>query len=331
MHADFFFWKRNAILRKDNSLKFYSQPNQTMAKKKKTSSPFALGQSVRLRDEHAEKYLNMGIPDGYGTFLEIDGEGTFLALDAEAILLLADQWLAITQEHGAPCWEVPVDEDFLEPAPVRTFPLSKEEAISIIEKRIDSVLYMLGKLELEQEEWGWGEVDNDVGPDFGLETQTFGPSMEAWAKEFARSHDVRKLPRNKREHAEHVAFSFMSHAWQYERERPKDFDQATVQSLLLDLIPKQLTAEPDFFKSYPEILIKFFWFMEQKGEMKNVAGLCTLVDELKGTFFERSQDASNWGPAKTVAMGMMAEGIALEDKEAIRRHIDKYNQSLGGQ
>ena len=91
-----------------------------------------------------------------------------------------------------------------------------------------------------------------------------------------------------------------------------------VEEYLLDHFPRKLTADPDLIACTPECVAAFLAFLDQRELLTGdpLAELEAACGDLRPAFERAARDRRRWGPAKTIAAEMMAEGVDLADERA---------------
>lgn len=100
-----------------------------------------------------------------------------------------------------------------------------------------------------------------------------------------------------------------------------------VELFLTDFLPRRITLDPDDVETLPDALRAWLRFVgEQRGfDGRLVGELLGAVAEFEGAYRDAISDPSQFGPAKSVAAQMLADGVDLTDDAAVQRWIDDFN------
>jgi hypothetical protein len=114
-------------------------------------------------------------------------------------------------------------------------------------------------------------------------------------------------------------------------ERPADLSKRGLDELLLRVYPRKVVvtsrAETE---DTVRVLHAFLDYLEDSGAMGKQAArsLARELDDIAPRFADAVMDPANWGPGRTFAQSMAAEGINILDQAAVNRYIDTYNAHL---
>jgi hypothetical protein len=103
--------------------------------------------------------------------------------------------------------------------------------------------------------------------------------------------------------------------------------RADIEEYLLDHFPRKLTADPDLIACTTECVAAFLAFLDQRELLTGdpLAELEAACSELRPAFERAARDRRRWGPAKTIAAEMMADGVDLADERAVANWMDDFN------
>lgn len=114
-------------------------------------------------------------------------------------------------------------------------------------------------------------------------------------------------------------------------EDPADIGPADLRELLLDVYPRKVTVlergdAADVVPTVRELLA----FLSDTGRIASsaVADLRRAVDGIESQFLDAMMDPAKWGPARSIAQGMAADGVDFSDQDAVNRWIQRYNEQL---
>ncbi|MDP9431524.1 MAG: hypothetical protein M3P91_02060, partial [Actinomycetota bacterium] len=103
--------------------------------------------------------------------------------------------------------------------------------------------------------------------------------------------------------------------------------EGEIRELLLGVFPRKVQSDPSLLRDGPAVLVSFLRYLEQTRQLRG-SGLSRLEAELAEVgphFASAMQDASRFGMAKSLLASMSAEGVELEDPDAISAWIEDFN------
>ena len=103
--------------------------------------------------------------------------------------------------------------------------------------------------------------------------------------------------------------------------------EGEISELLLGVFPRKVHSDPSLLRDGPGVLRSFLRYLEQTRQLRG-SGLYQLEAELAEVsphFASAMQDASRFGMAKSLFASMSAEGVELEDRDAVSAWIEGFN------
>jgi hypothetical protein len=96
---------------------------------------------------------------------------------------------------------------------------------------------------------------------------------------------------------------------------PLRWNPAVTAMFLLDFVPRKLSARRENLARMPEVLRCWVPWAARRASLPAHLASETLavIDQVEGEFSESLDDESRWGPAKQLAMRMLAAGIDPSD------------------
>ena len=119
-----------------------------------------------------------------------------------------------------------------------------------------------------------------------------------WIRHFQRSESYNVMEKSYRDNTDFILETFYDFMNDYEGKNPKNWNVSSAKEVLLYYVPMKISAEKELFKSYGEVLLKYLIFLEERKYLKTQS-LQKYVAKIKDEIYERSQDRSNWGMAKS--------------------------------
>lgn len=103
--------------------------------------------------------------------------------------------------------------------------------------------------------------------------------------------------------------------------------EGEISELLLGVFPRKVQGDPSLLRDGPGVLVSFLRYLENTRQLRG-SGLYQLEAELAEVgphFASAMQDASRFGMAKSLFASMSAEGVELEDRDAVSAWIEDFN------
>jgi hypothetical protein len=142
------------------------------------------------------------------------------------------------------------------------------------------------------------------------------------ARAFARSRDAVKGADN-----DLLASWFIDFAADHGAGDPLRWSPIAVELCLLDFFPRKVLIEADAARDVPNVLRGFVRYAGARKKLSDGAIAETLetVDRFEAEFRRAMADEMAGGPAKSLALAAVAEGIDLTDPIALQRWIGDFN------
>jgi len=105
-----------------------------------------------------------------------------------------------------------------------------------------------------------------------------------------------------------------------------------VEILLTDWLPRKAILEPSEIAVLPDVLRRFVRFSARRKNLADelISETLDVVDEFTPDFIDGLADDERAGPAKQIALKLLAAGIDVADVAAVRRWMDAYNTGSAG-
>jgi len=172
----------------------------------------------------------------------------------------------------------------------------------------------------------WFITYGDEFDDYGPETTLEAP-LEL-ASQFARSSEAAELGNDVREDVKFIAATVLRYAWDYIEVGPGELDEDSLSEVLLELLPRKVTAERDFFEKVAPVTAAFLKWLESEGILDNTANLAATVRGWADAIVANGMDPECWGPGKSFAMQASRDGVDILDEEAMQEYMGEYNRQL---
>jgi hypothetical protein len=219
-------------------------------------------------------------------------EGLYgMGLDAPTIDSLSDAYLIHVRERGEEVMEYYFKAEDLEHAPRRS---TDQEIMAAIDRLVDRER----KLELTEESLREAK-------------------HEAWRAAFRKSPFFEEVANVEDHNVDMALRTFLDYMYNYEYVLPEEWAPEHVKAVCLAWAPGKITAPPEDFRDYGRVVIALLRFLGDAGHIENAAELIRTVEQVKDRIPVEAAKESNWGPAKTMMMQAMRDGVDLSSEEAI--------------
>lgn len=149
--------------------------------------------------------------------------------------------------------------------------------------------------------------------------------VRVWAEEFKGDKRYQALTDSQKQESGFIIDVFADLIYGYFLQEPSEWTAAALEECCLDLLPRKVSAGPEFYKSLEPVLTGFFGFLEDKGYITGAQRLISCLKKVSGAMIELADNPDNWGPAKQLLMGATKAGVNLEDPNAFDRYVQMYN------
>jgi len=150
---------------------------------------------------------------------------------------------------------------------------------------------------------------------------------EEWIKAYQNSTFHEALTEAQKKDADFTISCFLDYTYRYFQIAPKEWDTNYISEICLDIIPRKVSSDGDFFENFGDILTSFLQFFQ---EYKGIATeeLWKYVQEIKEEIPKRASDPRNWGMAKSFMMQAEEEGYDPSDQDSLNEFMHSYNSRL---
>jgi hypothetical protein len=146
------------------------------------------------------------------------------------------------------------------------------------------------------------------------------------AAAFMKSPWARNLPADLLDNAYFITSRLLEYATTYEGVSPEELDEATLRAVLLDLFPRKISKEREFFAGVAPVTEAFLGWMASEGLLADAQPLMEAVRRWADEIVETAMDPGHWGPAKTQTMKALRAGVDVADESALQDFL--YEQAL---
>ena len=130
--------------------------------------------------------------------------------------------------------------------------------------------------------------------------------------------------------AEIIARHGLDYTCDYLGEGPYRWSPIVIEQFMLDFVPRKVSLSLAEVKALPDVLRAWVRFaLERRGlEERWIVEAVDAVDTFERQFRAEATDPDAFGPAKSIAAQMQADGVDFGDPAAIERWIARYTDSL---
>ncbi|MBK7939219.1 MAG: hypothetical protein IPJ82_20035 [Lewinellaceae bacterium] len=266
---------------------------------------FNIGDYVRVKSGVLLEETDEEVPGWVGRIVELhdNPKDPFYLLELDAVSLdnLPEKYLQdCIDEQESPLVYYFQDTD-LEPAERR----DTDEVLRATQDRISDLV---------------------MGPD--EESEIDKALLGKWIAAFKQSAQAALLNDIEREEAEYIIDNFAEFAFNYSGEQVGAWTHAGVQEVCIELIPRKVTAEAEYFDRVGPVLARFFDFLGEADYLPKAAALGEEVRRISPKIAKNAADPHKWGMAKSLGMMAMQTGVDLSNEMALQRFIMEYNAGI---
>jgi hypothetical protein len=154
---------------------------------------------------------------------------------------------------------------------------------------------------------------------------------EAWKAAFRKSPFCEQVADVEASNVDMALNTFLDYMYNYEYVLPEEWEPQHVKAVCLQWAPGKITAPPEEFRDYGKAVIALLSFLGDAGHIENAAELIKTVEQIKNRIPVEAANKSNWGPAKTMMMEAMEQGVDLSSEEAIEAYLMKKQMAAFAQ
>jgi hypothetical protein len=171
----------------------------------------------------------------------------------------------------------------------------------------------------------WYAKGNSAGSEEEQETAALKRAREL-ADRFTTSGQAAALPEIPAEDLVYIPHMLLEYAHTYEGAAPEELTERTLRTLLLDVFPRKIGAERDFFERIPVVVEAFLRWLASEGILSEGEGLAERVHGWASEVVAEAENPANWGPAKRFTMGATSAGVDTTDEKALRKYLLEQTQ-----
>jgi hypothetical protein len=142
-------------------------------------------------------------------------------------------------------------------------------------------------------------VDTDYNDDHAA-------SISVWVEnaidEFADSKYFKQLRSNEQDDCSFLLSTFFDNCYSYCLVGPGKLSKHVIDEVMLDILPRKISAEQSVFEALAPIMDNFLCWCEDEKYIAKTADIRNHIQSRSGTMIAYSQDPKRWGMAKSIVM-----------------------------
>src|SRR5260370_16961911 len=143
-------------------------------------------------------------------------------------------------------------------------------------------------------------------------------TTDEWYEAFAKSPEFAALSESQQRKTGAVVEFFAQYCYNYLGLSPEEWDPGGVRECCTEVLPRKVSAEPDFFDAIGPVLSAFFNFLEDRKLHPKGRALAKAAAGVSKDIAAKARDSSKWGPAKHFVMAALDAGVDIQDEKALR-------------
>jgi hypothetical protein len=152
---------------------------------------------------------------------------------------------------------------------------------------------------------------------------TGAPEPHRLVRLFMNSPWATGLPDDLRDDAPFIAGRLLEYAETYEGTAATELDERTLRNVLLDVFPRKITGDRDFFAKVAPVTEAFLGWMGSEDLLPNASELIRAVHGWAEEIVTGAMDPRHWGPAKSETMKAVQAGVDTSDEDALQGFLFK--------
>jgi uncharacterized protein YchJ len=145
------------------------------------------------------------------------------------------------------------------------------------------------------------------------------------AERFMQSQHAQGLAGELFEDAGFITYNLLQYAWVYAGAAPEELNEAVLDQVLLEVFPRKITADRELFEKVAPVTEALLRWLESEGVLSDTTALVETVHSWAEAIVAEGMDSRNWGMGKSFMMQAMADGVNIEDQEAMRIYMAEYS------
>lgn len=146
-----------------------------------------------------------------------------------------------------------------------------------------------------------------------------------WIELFYQSNYFNELSGEQKINAEAIISMFADYMYIYFDLAPDEWNSEDLEECCLDIMPRKVSADEEFFISIEPVLSAFFNFAAENKLIANGSELAQGIKGLNNKIVENASNQENWGPAKSLVMAARAAGVDITNANEMNSFIVLFN------
>jgi hypothetical protein len=142
-----------------------------------------------------------------------------------------------------------------------------------------------------------------------IEFKRIRKKCRSWFKGFSRSDFFSRLNIEQQEDAWSVIDFFAEYSYSHLGLTPEEWDEESLEECCLEILPRKVSVEIEFFWLIAPVLHAFFLFLGETGKLENGLKLARRVEGLNDDIVRNAANPENWGMAKSFVMRAMKKEL----------------------
>ena len=209
-----------------------------------------------------------------------------------------------------------------------------EDALDLMQGRLDYTLtpriWELPVMEWLESKWSVARdwfMNDEPGYDEHDEQAAYQRAQEL-VERFIASPEAAELDEEVLDEAGFIASAVLRYAWDHVGCGPEKLDEFALGEVLLELLPRKVTADRECFEKVAPVTAAFLSWLESEGILTDTAELAETVRSWSDKIVANGMNPALWGMAKSLCMQAKAEGVDIADEESMQGFISGYNRRL---
>ncbi len=151
-----------------------------------------------------------------------------------------------------------------------------------------------------------------------------------WFDAFALSPGFERLSETQQGKAGSITNFFAEYSCTYQALAPEQWTPGSVVECCTEILPRKVSAEPDFFEAVAPVLSAFFSYLGDESLLPKGRTLAKAAADAHEDLVGAASDRRNWGPAKRFVMAAQEAGVDIQDADALKAFTIQSNlQQVG--
>ena len=273
---------------------------------------FKLNDYVKIKSSGlAEEMLLQDKENFYGKIIDIVETDTrkklyLIKFDADSLLKLPEEYIVNSIDNGNVYTEYFLFEEDITKTKRQDSDEQYKKALKIVHN-------------IEDKHWE-DEITTKIHSDREMTNKLIG--------KFINTNYYNELDNSEKEDAESI-ISIFDELLIYECETNlENFLLSDLKIISLDILPRKVVDEKEFFKSFSNVLIQFFYFLQEERILDNANEFVEFLKKNANLIVSKSQDKTNFGSGKDIITMAQNAGVDFENEEEMELFISEYNQEM---